>query len=50
MALGIDNVLFTVDWPYESNRIAVDFLERLPLSAGDREKIAHLNAERILRL
>jgi predicted TIM-barrel fold metal-dependent hydrolase len=50
MALGIDNVLFSVDWPYESNRIAVDFLERLPLSAGDREKIAHLNAERILRL
>jgi len=49
-ALGADNVLFSVDWPYESNVAAVEFLNRQPLSRRDLEKVAHLNAERILRL
>jgi predicted TIM-barrel fold metal-dependent hydrolase len=49
-ALGIDNVLFSVDWPYESNLAAVEFLKRQPLAPHDREKVAHINAERILRL
>jgi predicted TIM-barrel fold metal-dependent hydrolase len=50
MALGVDNVLFSVDWPYESNVAAVDFLKRQPLDPRDLEKVAHLNAERVLRL
>lgn len=50
MTLGADRIMFSVDWPYESNLDAVDFLKHLPISEPDREKIAHLNAERILRL
>ena len=50
MALGIDNVLFSVDWPFESNRRGADFLESLPLNDVDKEKIAHVNAERVLEL
>jgi predicted TIM-barrel fold metal-dependent hydrolase len=50
MTLGIDNVMFSVDWPYESNRIGVDFLNRLPFAEADKAKIAHGNAERILKL
>jgi predicted TIM-barrel fold metal-dependent hydrolase len=50
MALGIDNVMFSVDWPYESNLAAVDFLKRQALSEPDLAKIAHLNAERVLGL
>jgi predicted TIM-barrel fold metal-dependent hydrolase len=50
MALGVDNVMFSVDWPYESNSRAVDFLKRQVLGAHDMEKVAHLNAERVLRL
>jgi 2,3-dihydroxybenzoate decarboxylase len=50
MALGADNVLFAVDWPYESNRAGTDFLKQLPLSDDDKAKIAHRNAERVLRL
>ena len=42
------HVLFSVDWPYESNVAAVDFLKHEPLE--QHEKIAHLNAERVLRL
>jgi 2,3-dihydroxybenzoate decarboxylase len=49
-ALGIDNVLFSVDWPYESNIAAVEFLKRQPLAPHDLEKVAYLNAERVLRL
>lgn len=48
--LGFDNVMFSVEWQYESNRGAVEFLKRLPLDTSDLEKIAHLHAERILRL
>ena len=49
-ALGVDNVLFSVDWPYESNIVAVDFLKRLPLAPIDIAKVAHRNAERVLGL
>lgn len=50
MECGIDNVMFSVDWPYESNQRGVDFLHHLPLADADKEKIAHGNAERILKL
>jgi predicted TIM-barrel fold metal-dependent hydrolase len=50
MALGIDNVLFSVDWLFESNRRGADFLASLPLSENDREKVAHANAECVLGL
>ena len=49
-SFGIDNVLFSVDWPYESNSAAVDFLKRQGLDPRDLEKVAHTNAERVLRL
>ena len=48
--LGIDNVMFSVDWPYESNTAAVEFLKRQPLGPADLAKVAHRNAERLLRL
>ena len=50
MAVGIDNVMFSVDWPYESNKLGVEFLNHLPFADSDKEKIAHVNAERILKL
>lgn len=50
MALGADNIMFSVDWPYESNRAGTDWLRQLPISAPDLEKVAHLNAERVLHL
>lgn len=50
LALGADNILFAVDWPYEPNTVGIEFLKKLSISDLDREKIAHLNAERILRM
>jgi len=49
-ALGADKILFAVDWPYEANRTGVEFLKKISVSEADRAKIAHLNAERELRL
>jgi predicted TIM-barrel fold metal-dependent hydrolase len=50
LALGADNILFAVDWPYEPNTTGMEFLNKLSISDLDREKIAHLNAERILKM
>ena len=50
MAIGEDSVLFAIDYPYESTEEAVSFLNSAPLSRGAREKIAGLNAERLLRI
>ena len=50
LALGADNILFAIDWPYESNQTGMEFFRKLSLSDADKEKIAHRNAERLLRL
>jgi predicted TIM-barrel fold metal-dependent hydrolase len=48
--LGIDNIMFSVDDPFGDNFEGVDFLNKADLSNVDREKLAHENAERILKL
>ena len=48
--LGIDNILFSVDDPFGDNFEAVDFLNKAHLSNEDKDKLAHKNAERILKL
>jgi len=50
LALGADKILWAVDWPYESNTVGMGFFNKLSLNDGDKEKIAHRNAERLLRL
>jgi 2,3-dihydroxybenzoate decarboxylase len=50
LALGADNILFAIDWPYEANKTGIEFLRNISISDGDRQKIAHLNAERLLGL
>ncbi len=42
--------MFSVDYPYESSQEAVDGFLRTTLSPSDQEKIAHGNAERILKI
>ena len=48
--LGIDNILFAADWPFEVARDAVDAMDAMPLSESDRAKIYHRNAKRVFRL
>jgi uncharacterized protein len=50
LTFGIDRILFSVDYPYASNESGRAFLQSLSLSPADREKLAHANADRLLRL
>jgi uncharacterized protein len=48
LEVGVDRIMFSADYPYQSMSQACTFLDQLPVSASDREKIAHGNAERLL--
>ena len=48
--VGADRIMFSVDYPFSSNDVGRQFLDNLAISAEDREKIAHRNAEKLLRL
>lgn len=49
-AFGVDRLLFSVDYPFSSNRRGTDFLRSLPLADHEKKKIAHENADDLLRL
>ena len=49
-AFGIDRMLFSVDYPYSSNLHGQEFLRALKLSEPDLQKLAHGNADRLLKL
>jgi hypothetical protein len=50
LQVGVDRIMFSADHPYSSMAQARAFLDRLPVSPADRERIAHGNAERLLGL
>jgi 2,3-dihydroxybenzoate decarboxylase len=50
MELGIDRILFSVDWPFVANTPAVKWIDSVPLSDEDKVKLASGNAKRLLRL
>ena len=49
-ALGIDNLLFAGDWPFERVRDSVDVVDALPLSESDKQKLYADNARRVFKL
>ena len=50
MTWGVDRIMFSVDYPFASNARARAFLDGLPVSPADKQKIAHGNADRLLRV
>ena len=48
--LGVDRVMFSVDYPFGANTAGRAMLDALPLAPGDKAKIAGGNAERVLGL
>ena len=48
--VGVDRIMFSADYPYSSMLAARNFLEHLPLSPKDINRIAHGNAEQLLRM
>ncbi len=47
LEVGVDRIMFSTDHPYQSMVEGRAFLDRLPVSNADRERIAHGNAERL---
>jgi predicted TIM-barrel fold metal-dependent hydrolase len=50
LEVGVGRIMFSVDHPYGSMAEARAFLQQLPVSEADRERIAHGNAEKLLGL
>jgi predicted TIM-barrel fold metal-dependent hydrolase len=48
--LGLENLMFSVDYPFQDSFAAMEFLQRCDLSADDKERFAHRTAETLLRL
>ena len=50
LEVGVSRIMFSADYPYASMAEARAFLEQIPVSAADRARIAHGNAESLFRL
>jgi predicted TIM-barrel fold metal-dependent hydrolase len=50
LTFGIDRIMFSVDYPYSPNSKGREFLARLSLAPTDMAKLAHGNADALLRL
>ena len=50
MEMGVDRILFSVDYPFVPNPPGVKWMENVPLGPEDRAKILNGNAKRLLRL
>jgi 2,3-dihydroxybenzoate decarboxylase len=48
--MGVERVLFAVDWPFQANAAAVDFMGKADVSEEARERIFGANARRLLRI
>lgn len=48
--IGVDRLMFAVDYPFQDNHTAMRFLHHSTLSQADKERFAHGNADRVLRL
>ncbi len=48
--LGADNIMWAVDYPYQETVEATQWLNDAPIAESDKEKIFHLNAERVFKI
>jgi 2,3-dihydroxybenzoate decarboxylase len=48
--VGIDRVLFSIDYPYEKQSVACEWMDNVPLPMKDKEKIAYKNAAKLLKI
>lgn len=48
--LGIDRILFSVDWPFVKNTVATNWVKTVPLCHEDQVKLLSGNAKRLLKM
>jgi 2,3-dihydroxybenzoate decarboxylase len=50
MEMGIERIMFSVDWPFVMNAPAIRWIDSVPLCDEDKAKILSGNAKRLLRM
>jgi predicted TIM-barrel fold metal-dependent hydrolase len=50
MEMGVDHILFAVDWPFVMNQPATEWIKDVPLADADKAKILSGNARRLLKM
>ena len=50
MEMGVDHILFAVDWPFVMNPPAVEWMKNVSISDSDKVKIFSGNAKRLLKM
>jgi hypothetical protein len=50
LTFGIDRIMFSIDYPYSPDALGREFLERIALAPADMAKLAHGNADALLKL
>jgi 2,3-dihydroxybenzoate decarboxylase len=50
LELGVDHILFSVDWPFVQNVPGTKWMQELQLSSEDKTKILSGNARRLLKM
>ena len=50
LILGVDRILFSVDYPFVMNPPGVEWMESIHLNNEDKDKILHGNAKQLLKL
>jgi uncharacterized protein len=50
LEVGVERIMFSADYPYASMTQARGFLNQIPVSTADKERIAHSNAELLFGL
>jgi 5-carboxyvanillate decarboxylase len=48
--IGVDRIMWAIDYPFQPTAPAVAFIETAPISDEHRQKIAYSNAERVFKL
>jgi len=48
--MGVDRILFAIDWPFVANPLGTEWIETIPLCEEDKVKILCGNAQRLLRM
>ena len=49
-AMGLENVLFSIDYPFEKSDVAAQFIEQAKISEAERRAVAYGNSARLMKI
>ena len=48
--MGVDHLIFAIDYPYESSKVACEWIAKAPIAPGDKRAILSGNTEKMFRI